>query len=426
MMLYPTLMNDTYFLQKFTHERDGHQIWEGACLKSGRSKRPQNLEPCSYTMYEQQSEMWIHNLMPKMAYKFKLRQCAEFNSTLCTGWSDWKVLATPVPKQFEKNEYAYLTVQGTGLNNHNATYIKIDDKYVVNHAFKRGFALVVLNRTSLEKVCCDEEDDTFYDLLKDQEVDTIMGSDLKRRSEDPAIDLDLVLLHKQYEVADDGNTVQKKNKNDGPEEYEDIDMIYNRTNIWYESNRMAKKIREYSDNSDVFIIVSSIYGWEKYFSDELGHALENCGASLFSEFTHNAKTIFGNITKLHNFDDGDLLYKTKLFHPYALIGIPGLPPGKAFEQLRSNRGIYMERSTLPHATLKVRLRYNSLIGMYSFDIMPKQYHRQSKFIDKIEDIHDSYDRSLRAVYPMQVSQNLTSEYNYGTSIFEEPIDMIHY
>ncbi len=38
------------------------------------------------------------------------------------------------------------------------------------------------------QVCCDEEDDTFYDLLKDQEVDTIMGSDLKRRNEDPAIE----------------------------------------------------------------------------------------------------------------------------------------------------------------------------------------------------------------------------------------------
>lgn len=27
---------------------------------------------------------------------------------------------------------------------------------------------------------------------------------------------------------------------------------------------------------------------------------------------------------------------------------------------------------------------------------------------------------------MQVTQNLTGEYNYGTSIFEEPMDFIHY
>ena len=105
----------------------------------------------------------------------------------------------------------------------------------------------------------------------------------------------------------------------------------------------------------------------------MGQVLENCGAFLIKEFIDLADARFGNFTRFHDFASSDLLYKTKLYHPYAFIGIPGLPPGKAFEQLRSNQGIYMERSSQPHAELKVRLRFNTLIGMYSFDIMPRQY-----------------------------------------------------
>ena len=58
-----------------------------------------------------------------------------------------------------------------------------------------------------------------------------------------------------------------------------------------------------------------------------------------------------------------------MYHPYAFIGIPGLPPGRAFERLRTNQGVYIERHSLPYAELKVRLRFNNLIGMYSFDVI---------------------------------------------------------
>lgn len=160
----------------------------------------------------------------------------------------------------------------------------------------------------------------------------------------------------------------------------DGDFIYNRTQIYRESNNMAMKIREYDSN--YFIIVVSQYAWESYFSDELGRTLENCGAFLIKEFTYQASARFGNFTRITDFQTKDTIFKTKMFHPYAFIGIPGLPPGQAYEQLRSNQGIYIEKPDfMPYAHLKVRIRFDTLIGMYSFDIPQNQYHRQSKFID---------------------------------------------
>ena len=171
---------------------------------------------------------------------------------------------------------------------------------------------------------------------------------------------------------------------------------------------MAKKIREYDRTN--FIVVVSNYAWESYFSDDLGRTLENCGAFLIKEFMHQGARRFSNHTRTYEdqlFNEQQL-FETQMFHPYAFIGIPGLPPGQAFEQLRSNQGVYVERSPFPHAELKVRLKFNNLLGMYSFDIPNKQYHRQSKFIDKDEYIHHSLDRSLRAVYSMLMTHNLTS------------------
>ena len=152
-----------------------------------------------------------------------------------------------------------------------------------------------------------------------------------------------------------------------------IDMVYNRTNYFKIATDMATHIHRF--DSTHFIVVTSNYAWESYFSEELGRTLENCGAFLIKEFMNMATARFGNLTRIYDFQSKEILHKTKLYHPYAFIGIPGLAPGMGYEQLRSNQGIYMERSPLPFAELNVRLRFNTLIGMYSFDIEPNQYHR---------------------------------------------------
>ena len=46
--------------------------------------------------------------------------------------------------------------------------------------------------------------------------------------------------------------------------------------------------------------------------------------------------------------------------------------------------------------MRVRLRFNTIIGMYSFDIAQNQYHKMSKYTDKSDYINDHYDRSMRA------------------------------
>jgi hypothetical protein len=64
--------------------------------------------------------------------------------------------------------------------------------------------------------------------------------------------------------------------------------------------------------------------------------------------------------------------------------------------------------------------------MYSFDIPEKQYHKFAKFIDRSDFVNEMYDRSLRAVFPLIISENMTSEFNYQTSFWSDELDEIFY
>ena len=92
---------------------------------------------------------------------------------------------------------------------------------------------------------------------------------------------------------------------------------------------MAKEIRKYDSN--YFVIVVSNYAWEQYLSEDLVRTIENCGGFLIKEFFNIAKARYGNFTTVTGFQNYETLTKTNLYHPYAFIGIPGLPPGKAYE-----------------------------------------------------------------------------------------------
>ena len=105
--------------------------------------------------------------------------------------------------------------------------------------------------------------------------------------------------------------------------------IYNRTNYYLNANKMANVIRNYDSN--YFVIVVSNYAWEHYLSEDLARTLENCGGFLIKEFFNIAKARYGNFTTVTGFQSNETLTKTNLYHPYAFIGIPGLPPGKAYE-----------------------------------------------------------------------------------------------
>ena len=47
------------------------------------------------------------------------------------------------------NEYAFVYARGTGLNNHDASIIKVDENVILNHAYFKGLYLVVLDRKTL-------------------------------------------------------------------------------------------------------------------------------------------------------------------------------------------------------------------------------------------------------------------------------------
>ena len=79
------------------------------------------------------------------------------------------------------------------------------------------------------------------------------------------------------------------------------EKIYNRTNNYRVANEMAKKIREYDSN--YFIVITSNYAWESYFSEELGKTIEDYGGFLIKEFMHQASARFGHFTHLTNFQE---------------------------------------------------------------------------------------------------------------------------
>lgn len=85
------------------------------------------------------------------------------------------------------------------------------------------------------------------------------------------------------------------------------------------------------------------------------------------ELATHYSPIFGKKTEFRGMADSDPLVHSNLYHPYAFIGIPGLPPGKAFESLRSNQGFHMSIGTYAYAELRVRLKFNRLLGLYVFD-----------------------------------------------------------
>lgn len=90
------------------------------------------------------------NLTSGTAYRFKLRMVDNAtNSTYFTNWTEVKPLATLVPKAWSSHEFSILKVRGTGLNNFNSSFIKIDDNVLMDSAFYIGLYLSVIDRRNL-------------------------------------------------------------------------------------------------------------------------------------------------------------------------------------------------------------------------------------------------------------------------------------
>lgn len=89
---------------------------------------------CNITTIDMRAEYTFDGLTPGSAYRFKLRQIDLTLSdtsacsvpTQCTNWTEVKPIGTQINRKLHKNEWSVLNLRGTGLNNHNSSFIKID------------------------------------------------------------------------------------------------------------------------------------------------------------------------------------------------------------------------------------------------------------------------------------------------------------
>lgn len=135
------------------------------------------------------------------------------------------MLATTVSKEFQQNEYAYVEIRGTGLNNHNYSYVKVDDNFLLKHAYYQGFWLFVLDRRNLQVVFQQN-----YNTIEDQpQDDPVLGLRCSRLSP-PFTKGDSVEHCFSYQ----NWTVDEllKTFSTNSDLTYDGDFIYNRTNIF--------------------------------------------------------------------------------------------------------------------------------------------------------------------------------------------------
>jgi hypothetical protein len=94
----------------------------------------------------------FYSLVPGTAYRFEIMMVDNrTNITTKTNWTPRKILATQVRRQWT-HENAVLHVRGTGLNNHNSSFIKVDDNILLDHAYQQGLHLMILDRRDLSVV----------------------------------------------------------------------------------------------------------------------------------------------------------------------------------------------------------------------------------------------------------------------------------
>ena len=62
------------------------------------------------------------------------------------------MLATTVPQEWREHEFVQFFLRGTGLYNHHASYFKIDDNVMLDHAFYKGLYLAIIDRRDLTLV----------------------------------------------------------------------------------------------------------------------------------------------------------------------------------------------------------------------------------------------------------------------------------
>ncbi|CAI2368390.1 unnamed protein product [Moneuplotes crassus] len=158
------------------------------------------------------------------------------------------------------------------------------------------------------------------------------------------------------------------------------------------------------DGESIIVIVSNNV-WEDDFSIELGNQLQKFGGFYIKEFQYQYSRRFSEHTRSRHLKFEDISEQNNYFHPFAFIGIKGIPPGMAYESIRSNQGYFLEESAQPQAELNVFLEYNIMTHRYVFDQI--QVESEMRMNEDYKVIHKNKNRSLMNIIQYLASVNLT-------------------
>ena len=274
-------------------------------------------------------------------------------------------------------ERVSLFIKGTGKNHHNNSFVKINNKIILNNGKFFGLCAIILNK-------------------KDLSVNSINYFDTYSKNE---------------EIEEETKTYTKYSYDSKGNIQTNSDTItIKKDKILYENNKLIDLINNKIDFGQILIIVSC-FGWEKYFTYETAELLTNFGALKIKELNYAFYTKNNEDKFKYNNVLGDNYYH----HPFAFVGSKNLGMGNGFEVIQTNKGNYLSTENLPFAEILVTLNYNYLTHSYEFDKIQK-YQENYRLIN-YNYLHNSLDLSLNNLISFLVHSNLTSSINSHFNIY---------
>jgi hypothetical protein len=276
-----------------------------------------------------------------------------------------------------------LYVKGTGRHNHENAVVKLGDTVLFNSGKYMGLGLVILNRNTLAV----DFINTYNTFLRGNDK-TITGITL------------------EYDVNEEGTVsyAQVEKQITKSDEREFADSLYN-------------KIKSLNETS--IVILTSVYGWEKYMTNELCDLLATMGAVNIREFKNIEEEEFKD-PMYNKWSNQNLVKKRPYYHPYAFIGIPNIPNGMGYESLRNNKANFMSTKNIPQAEILVRLRYYPYHKNYFFDNKIVGDHKLA-YSDSYNLVWNSTNFSLLNMMPLLMYANKTLGYNLAFTIYNHNI-----
>ena len=276
------------------------------------------------------------------------------------------------------NTKVNIFVQGTGRNNHDNAIVTLNNNIILKHGKFQGLVAITLNRKNLS-VSSIKFFDTYHENTQN-EIKTVE--------------------YIKYSYDDNGNIIT----NNENTTIETLDPIS-------ENNNLLKFLEEITISK--ILIIVSCYGWEKFFLYETAEYLSIFGALKIKEMANS----FFFKSNEDKFREQTILNQNLYHHPYAFIGIKGIGVGNGFEVIQTNKGNYLSTENLPHAFLIVSLSFNKFNRAYYFNY-------QQDFIDNYnlinyDYLYNSFDLSLKELFPFLLHSNLSSSTNSQFNIYDK-------